>query len=413
MSNTVFLCYSRQELTFADCLRQELQASGLDVWIDIERLEVGEDWQPQIDKAVDHCSTLLLVVSAEAIASENVCREWVRAMEQGKRIVLLIFEKTPIHGAPCLKRLEKQGKSTTDAYAKRGDWEVLAACETIDFRQSFHVALDRLLDRLKNAPDANPVLLPDNLRPPEVRWFLRLIHAQINSAIAALLVTFGLIVIGFGTEIGTTFEDIVFLILIWGIVFGLPLAGLLGAWLFARRQFRRRAHDYGRQILLLTFTLVSMLVLLLAVILFAESTWEHFGATAAILNTTLAFIAITQGAVAVVQFVLLGSAGLYRWSGPSGIPRPRRHYRRNWMAATAIFVLLLLITIATGDVTVGVLAVLMIWPLLYLGAQRATVRFRRPHIEFHLPDQQMKVVVLHAPQDEQYAHRVQRQLKRY
>lgn len=95
MTDTLFLSYSRQELTFADCLRQELQASGLDVWIDIERLEVGEDWQPQIDKGVDGCSTLLLVVSAEAIASDNVCREWVRAMEQGKRIILLIFEKTP------------------------------------------------------------------------------------------------------------------------------------------------------------------------------------------------------------------------------------------------------------------------------------------------------------------------------
>lgn len=255
--------------------------------------------------------------------------------------------------------------------------------------------------------------VPDNLRPPEVRWFLRLIRAQISSAIAALLVTFGLVVIGFGAEVAATVEDIMLLFIIWAIVFGLPLAGLLGAWLFARRQFRRRSHDYGRQILLLTFSLGSMLVLLLAVVIFAEAAWENFGTTANLLNITLAFIAITQGSVAVVQFVLLGSAGLYRWSGPSGIPRPRRHYRRNWMVANAIFVLLLLITIATGDVTAGMLAMLMIWPLLYLGAQRATVRHRRHHIEFHLPNQQMKVVVLYAPQDEQYAHRVQRQLQRY
>ena len=49
----VFISYSRKDLAFVARLRALLEAAGLSVWVDIEGLYAGEEFWPEVAKAVD------------------------------------------------------------------------------------------------------------------------------------------------------------------------------------------------------------------------------------------------------------------------------------------------------------------------------------------------------------------------
>ncbi len=79
----VFVSYSRRQFHAARQLAIVLSEQGLDTWFDVERLVPGTDWSATIDRAVDEAAALVVVASADAIASAYVTEEWRRAMARG------------------------------------------------------------------------------------------------------------------------------------------------------------------------------------------------------------------------------------------------------------------------------------------------------------------------------------------
>ena len=73
--NTPMLSYSRNDTMFVDWLWQELDAIGQAVWLDRKDIQPGDVWDDMIDTALKSCPTLLLVLSSQAMASENVAQE--------------------------------------------------------------------------------------------------------------------------------------------------------------------------------------------------------------------------------------------------------------------------------------------------------------------------------------------------
>ncbi len=80
----VFISYSRTDgEQFATDLRQRLQAEGLTLWQDRDRMEGGVGWWKQITDALDAVEFMVLVATPAAINSPIVKKEWRYARQQG------------------------------------------------------------------------------------------------------------------------------------------------------------------------------------------------------------------------------------------------------------------------------------------------------------------------------------------
>jgi tetratricopeptide (TPR) repeat protein len=85
----VFISYSRKDLTFVEQLRANLEGEDLGVWVDVEGLYAGEEFWPEVAKAIDAALAVIFVITPDSIASEFCRRELERAIEGQKRIVPL------------------------------------------------------------------------------------------------------------------------------------------------------------------------------------------------------------------------------------------------------------------------------------------------------------------------------------
>jgi len=83
----VFISYSRKDIAFARLIREALQQSEIDPWIDWERIPIGEKWWNEICAAIQAANTFVFIISRNSIGSP-VCREEINlALENHKRII--------------------------------------------------------------------------------------------------------------------------------------------------------------------------------------------------------------------------------------------------------------------------------------------------------------------------------------
>ena len=123
MPHTVFISYSRREAPFVDILMDALEDEGVNVWVDYRSLVPGKPWLDQILEGINQADVFLLVVSKESMTSPNVELEYKHALEQGKRIILILFQAAELPTA-------------------------LQNCEWIDFRRTFRKKKRELLRAL-------------------------------------------------------------------------------------------------------------------------------------------------------------------------------------------------------------------------------------------------------------------------
>src|SRR5258706_13761851 len=99
MPHSVFISYSRRESPFVDILLDALEEESVDVWVDYRSLVPGKPWLNQILEGIRQADVFLLVVSKESVTSSNVGLEYQQALEQGKRIILILFEAVSLPSA--------------------------------------------------------------------------------------------------------------------------------------------------------------------------------------------------------------------------------------------------------------------------------------------------------------------------
>jgi hypothetical protein len=101
-----FLSYSRQQYHSAESLAIHLQKRGLNIWFDVQQLEPGTDWQQDIQAGLDQSGTVLLLASRAALDSSYVEREWQRALELGRPVIVALVERVrlprDLHHAPVI-----------------------------------------------------------------------------------------------------------------------------------------------------------------------------------------------------------------------------------------------------------------------------------------------------------------------
>ena len=95
-STTAFVSYSREDLDFVLRLCQDLRAAGAAIWLDKLDITPGEEWDQAVERGLSACGHLLIVLSPQAVASQNVLDEVGFALARKKRVVPVLFKDCEI-----------------------------------------------------------------------------------------------------------------------------------------------------------------------------------------------------------------------------------------------------------------------------------------------------------------------------
>ncbi len=121
-----FLSYARADEQFALRLAQDLKAAEIDVWVDQLDILPSQLWDRALEAALQASAGVVVILSPRSAASENVLDEVGFALDRGKDVVPVLYERCEI---PLrLNRIQR-----------------------IDFTQDYGSALERCKSVLKAA----------------------------------------------------------------------------------------------------------------------------------------------------------------------------------------------------------------------------------------------------------------------
>lgn len=92
-AETYFLSYSRADQGFALRLATDLRAEGVAIFVDQWDIRPSEHWDRAIERAVDCCRGLVVILSPRSVASDNVMDEISFAIEKRKSVLPVMIEK--------------------------------------------------------------------------------------------------------------------------------------------------------------------------------------------------------------------------------------------------------------------------------------------------------------------------------
>jgi len=126
-TGAIFVSYASENLEAASRLAEGLRSAGLEVWLDKNELQMGDDWARSIRRGIERCSLFLPMISRQALSEENrrryFWREWMEADDLARGmapdeafIIPVVIDDTRIDGAPLPDSFKRaQGKSLPDA----------------------------------------------------------------------------------------------------------------------------------------------------------------------------------------------------------------------------------------------------------------------------------------------------------
>jgi hypothetical protein len=91
-----FVCYARKDLGFVLDLASRLRDRELRLWLDQWNIGAGEDWDQAIDAALKRCAGVLIVLSPDAVRSDEVRGELRSALNDHKHIVPVLYRPCDI-----------------------------------------------------------------------------------------------------------------------------------------------------------------------------------------------------------------------------------------------------------------------------------------------------------------------------
>ncbi len=86
--NAVFISYAREDLAAVQQIKAGLEAAGVTTWFDLDRLEVGDDYDRKIQRNIARCSYFIPVISANTQRRQEgyFRREWSYALDRTRNM---------------------------------------------------------------------------------------------------------------------------------------------------------------------------------------------------------------------------------------------------------------------------------------------------------------------------------------
>ncbi len=89
----IFISYGRKDAkTLALQLRNDLSTVGYSVWLDLDEIPSGGSFTQDLERAIDGCDVMLVLLSHSGVASVWCRGEQMRAIRKGKSIVPLLVQ---------------------------------------------------------------------------------------------------------------------------------------------------------------------------------------------------------------------------------------------------------------------------------------------------------------------------------
>ena len=123
----VFISYSRHDSQIADRLTRDLRRKNLEVWVDVENIGPGKDWQAELEIGLKNAKAVILLLSNAALSSTWVTHEVNILLNRGKLVIPIVVDDFDTSALPSqLNRLQR-----------------------LDLRSAYESSLTRLTDALR------------------------------------------------------------------------------------------------------------------------------------------------------------------------------------------------------------------------------------------------------------------------
>jgi len=100
----IFASYAREDIKLVEHLKKRYAALGLNLFIDVEDLQVGVKWRPELFRQIDSSDLFQLFWSSNSKASKNVEVEWRHALQvqryNGGRFIRPVYWEQPMPTPP-------------------------------------------------------------------------------------------------------------------------------------------------------------------------------------------------------------------------------------------------------------------------------------------------------------------------
>jgi formylglycine-generating enzyme required for sulfatase activity len=93
----IFISYSRKDEIFARRLAASLEQMGGEVWIDVDDIHAGLKWSDAIQQGLDAADVMLVILSPDSMASNNVEDEWQYFLDHRKPVIPILLREAKIH----------------------------------------------------------------------------------------------------------------------------------------------------------------------------------------------------------------------------------------------------------------------------------------------------------------------------
>ena len=87
-----FFSYARDDSDFVLKLAKDLRAGGASLWLDQLDIKPGQRWDSAVEEALQRAKGMILILSPDSVASNNVMDEVSYALEEGK-LVVPVFDR--------------------------------------------------------------------------------------------------------------------------------------------------------------------------------------------------------------------------------------------------------------------------------------------------------------------------------
>jgi formylglycine-generating enzyme required for sulfatase activity len=112
MANHTFISYTHEDSHFVTRLARRLRARGVKVWLDQWDIAPEAEWDVAIERAVQRCACLMVILSPAAVNSWVVRQQFTWAEQNGTQILLVLYEAcdlpAPLQDLPLINFVEQR-----------------------------------------------------------------------------------------------------------------------------------------------------------------------------------------------------------------------------------------------------------------------------------------------------------------
>ncbi len=91
MAPRIFISYAREYEGFARKLATSLSTDGASVWLDVKDIPAGMNWSSAIQDGLDTADLMIVVITPESMASQNVEHEWQYFFDEKKPVIPILL----------------------------------------------------------------------------------------------------------------------------------------------------------------------------------------------------------------------------------------------------------------------------------------------------------------------------------